>query len=245
MEKTIIDTYERLPIGRYLEIARISADAKLDDVDRQVGIVSVLSGMETDDVLALDLATFADMSLRSTFLNREAKPAKVASSYRLGSLELVRVKDFRFLTAGQYIDFQQYCRNGGGLVDLLSVLLIPAGHKYNDGYDMDKVRDVISEHLSLCDALALQDFFFQSSKKLIASSLSCWEEEIRKMSRTKRREKLKELTALRDSLQGGDGSPLLMLSATQHGRTGTRSSRWQPWSSFKSWLTGKKRTSTN
>ena len=238
----MIDTYDRLPLGRYMDIVQISRDESLDDLDRQIAIISVLSGMGTEDILALDLASFSELSLRTSFLNREAKEGSVAGSYRLGKLELVRVKDFRSLTAGQYIDFQQYCKNGAEIVDLLSVILIPKGHRYNDGYDTDDVRKAIGDHLTLPEALALQGFFFRSSKELIDSSLSCWEAEIRRMPKAKRETVMAELERIRDSVPDGAGSTLSILSAIQRGKTGTRSSRWQQWSSFRLWLTGKRKT---
>lgn len=238
----MIDTYDRLPIGRYMDIVRISRDEDMDELDRQVAIVSILSGMVTDEVLALDLASFSELSLRTSFLNRDAKEGSVAGSYRLGKLELERVKDFRGLTAGQYIDFQQYCRNGAEIVDLLSVILIPKGHKYNDGYDTDAVRKAIGDYLTIPEALALQSFFFRSSRELIESSLSCWEEEIKRMPKAKRIEVLTELERIRASVPAGAGSALSMLSVIPHGKTGTRSSRWQQLSSFRLWLTGKRKT---
>lgn len=240
----IIDNYDRLPLKKYKEIADIVNNSPLDDLDRQVAIVSVLSGMSTQKVLALDLATFSALSLRTTFLNREAKAGSVAESYRLGGLELVRVKDFRSLTAGQYIDFQRYCKNGADLVDLLSVILIPEGHRYSDGYDMYKVRSAINNHLTIPQVLGLQDFFFRSSQRLIESSLSSWEAAIRKMSGTKRKETMKELQRIQASVPAGVGSASSTSSAKPHGKTGTRSLKWRPWSSFRSWLTGKTRTTT-
>ena len=49
---------------------------------------------------------------------------------------------------------------------MLSIFLIPQGHKYNDGYDMDEVMDDLL-CLSIPDALGVCNFFTQRCLKSI------------------------------------------------------------------------------
>ena len=78
------------------------------------------------------------------------------------------------LTAGQYIDFQTYTKAGheDHIVEILSVVLVPKGHRYGDGYEFADVQAAIRQHLCVSDALAVLAFFFVALKDLIGSSLT-------------------------------------------------------------------------
>ena len=63
------------------------------------------------------------------------KKLPVAKKYILGTFELIPCRDFRKVETGQYIDFQTYAPDlDNRLVEFLSVILVPKGHRYNDGY---------------------------------------------------------------------------------------------------------------
>ena len=41
----IIDNYNRLTLGKYMEIQAVSNDESLEDIDKQVQILSILTGV--------------------------------------------------------------------------------------------------------------------------------------------------------------------------------------------------------
>ena len=209
----MITTYDNLPVGKYLEICSISKDESRDELERSGGYIAVLGDMTEDEVLALGLTEFADAARRSSFLTGEVPDVALADSYRLGGLELCPVKDIRKMTAGQYIDFQQYSRQAADrLVDILSVFLVPKGARYADGYDMDAVKAAIRDELPVSVAMALQAFFWDSLRQLMVTSLSSSAEEIRRMKNPEKKAMaIRELEKLRDSLKDGAGSILSTL----------------------------------
>ena len=87
-----------------------------------------------------------------------------------GTAYVLNINPAAFTTA-QYIDFTNFAKNGRiGYVDMLSAVLIPAGHIYNDGYDMDKTKtDIGSMPADL--ALGIVNFFLKWSKASIATIL--------------------------------------------------------------------------
>lgn len=192
-EGDIIDNYRRLPIGKYEEICRLCKDEELDELDRQVKIISVLSDLSEDEILNLPIVEYKEMAERTKFLNEmtERDAARIASSYNVGGFKLVPVTDVRKITTAQYIDFQEYAKGGDeNLVEVLSCMLVPKGMKYNNGYDVVDVQQAIRENMSVSDVLALTAFFLASYRKLTRDFLNYSKEEARMIPDPENREKM-------------------------------------------------------
>ena len=162
MAKDIIDNYRDLPLGKYEELVRLCRE-EMNDVDRKVAIIAVLTGLTEDEVLRLPLTTFTDYSAKSRFIENECPdnliPA-VAKSYPYGGFNLVPANDIRKITAAQFIDFQTFSEDKQNKVpELLSCLLVPKGQEYNEGYDIMEVHAALREEMSVAEALALLAFF--------------------------------------------------------------------------------------
>lgn len=158
-----IDNYRDLPYGKYEEIMRLCED-EMNEVDRKVAILAVLTGKTEDEILHLPLPTFTEYSKKSRFLEHECPenliPA-VRRSYALGGFVLLPVTDIRKITAAQYIDFQTFSKEKEKrMVEMLSCFLVPRGMDYNEGYDVLEVHDAIRNELSVAELLALVAFFF-------------------------------------------------------------------------------------
>lgn len=170
----IIDSYAALPVGKYLEILAVNKEDR-DDIDKQVATIAILADVPEEDLLNLPLTDYASLAAAADFLRHEDKGThKVADHYRLGGFDLVPVADPTKLTAGQYIDFQALTKEDQDthLAQLLSVVLVPKGKKYGDGYDIAEVQRAIREGLSVTDALSVLAFFFVSLRQSIATSLT-------------------------------------------------------------------------
>lgn len=71
------------------------------------------------------------------------------------------------VTASQFIDFNNYMSgNEYKYEDVLSVFVIPDGHKYNDGYDIEAVKaDILN--MPMTNIFGLAKFFFQQYKLFV------------------------------------------------------------------------------
>ena len=65
----IIDNYNRLTLGQYMEIQEISRNESLEDIDKQVQIISILTGVAEDEILHLPIPEYKELVARSAFLN--------------------------------------------------------------------------------------------------------------------------------------------------------------------------------
>lgn len=183
------ENFNTLTIGQYLDIVAANNDDSLSPLDMQVRIISILSGLSEEEVLHLPLGEYKEMSRKAAFLSgHDLKGTRVAEQYRIGKLTLVPVSDWRKIETAQYIDFQSFLSAGMDehIVDILSCLLIPKGHRYNDGYDMDAVKDAVREGMSIAEGAALVAFFLNLFRALIADSLRYCKSAIATMKRARR-----------------------------------------------------------
>lgn len=186
----MINSYDKLPLGNYLDIqAATPRDADrgsiLDDLDYQVAVLSVLSGLTERELLNLPIDEYSEMVQQADFLTKApASIGRPASKYVLGGFTLIPTGDLRKVTTAQYYDFQAYAPEGDAkLVELLSVFLVPEGHAYGDGYDTQDVQAAIRDGLPVSDALALVAFFFESWLRLTQDTLRSLEKEARNTKR--------------------------------------------------------------
>lgn len=208
----IIDSFNKLSLGKYEEIQAISRDEGRDEVDKSVAIVSVLTGMSEDELIHIPIGEFTDLSTKARFLNADGFQAgRIAKKYIVGEWELIPVTDYRKLETCQYIDFKTYAPDvDNHLVELLSVILVPKGHRYNEGYDIIELQKAIREGMSVTDGVTLVGFFLTLCEKSIKDSLRYSKEEAMKLPKGKEREKILERIREEEARleRSGDGSPM-------------------------------------
>lgn len=208
---TIIDNYKDLPLGSYQEILKIDKDESLEEIDKQVKIISILTGMDDESILDLPITEYKQLSSKLTFLQGELPKIqqRVAKSYKICKFELVPVMDMRKVLTSQYVDFQTYHQIGidEHLAEILSCLLVPKGMKYAKDYDVLEVQDAIRSDLSVYDAVSLYSFFMISCGKLIKDTLISSLQEVKKIKdKEKREQMMKEIQDQLAALQtSGDG----------------------------------------
>lgn len=125
-----------------------------DETERVLGIAELLLG---NDVTDLPLKDFNEKFKLLGFLKEEIPnkipPKKVEVNGRKYFLDCLLGN----ISTAQYVDFTNHS-NSSDLSKMLSVFIIPEGHKYNDGYDMLQVMDdVNSLPIPIVNSIA---FFF-------------------------------------------------------------------------------------
>ena len=206
----IIDNYRKLPIGKYNEIVKL-CETEMDEVDRKVRIVGILTGLTDDEVLALPLTDFTECCAKAKFIDLpcpETLIPSVSKSYPVGGFNLVPVTDMRKVTTAQYIDFITFSKDKEhNIVEMLSCVLVPKGMDYNEGYDILDVHNAIKEEMSVAEVIALLAFFFGSWTRSINSTLSSSERMARRVKdKGKRQMMMERIAELRSTISGG-GSP--------------------------------------
>lgn len=170
----IIDSYNKLTLAQYQEIQAVQKDESLEDIDKHTRILSILTGVPEDELMHLPIPEFTELSGKAQFLSAEAfNPGRMAKKYIIGEMELIPVTDFRKLETCQYLDFQTYAGDlDKYMAELISVLLVPKGHRYNEGYDIIALQESIRQEMSVADGAAIVGFFLTLCERSIEDSLN-------------------------------------------------------------------------
>ena len=187
-----------LPLAKYLKTLEIFNDASLSDLDKNIEILAIYADTTVDSILKLrpDVVEeyFADMSnsISSYKPSNSKRPKKIkindqvyTINYNIGKLNMA-----------QYIDFQQiivkknYLEN---LPALLSIFIIPKGHKYNDDYDIIELRSVLENNITLDEALSIIFFSKMKSISLIKLKLLYYRSMLKIMRWTTKDKQTKEM----------------------------------------------------
>lgn len=189
----MINNYRDLPLEKYLLIQAVAKDEGLDEIEKQVHIISHLSGISPDDLMKMPLPQYRELAAQTAFLQSGVSvdaPEKLADKYVAGDYTLVPVRDFDKLTTAQFIDFQAFAKDlNKYFAEMLSVALIPEGKKYADGYDCKDVQKAIREHMNTEDALVVAAHFFVLSGRSAVNFLDSCAEDVKTWTDRGQREK--------------------------------------------------------
>ena len=193
-----------LPLAKYLKTLEIFNDASLSDLDKNIEILAIYADTTVDSILKLrpDVVEeyFAEMSnsISSYKPSNSKRPKKIkindqvyTINYNIGKLNMA-----------QYIDFQQiivkknYLEN---LPALLSIFIIPKGHKYNDDYDIIELRNILENNITLDEALSIIFFSKMKSISLIKLKLLYYRSMLKIMRWTTKDKMTKEMLRMTEN----------------------------------------------
>lgn len=166
------NAWKDLTLAEFAQIRAILADEGREPEDRMIALAAVLQGVDEDTVLEMPMDEVAPLFEAVQGLNEKPKASPLRKAYILNGWRL-NVSD-RAMTLAQWIDFQNYARAGfeDHLADILSVVLVPEGKKYNEGYDMDRLKKDL-QLFAVGDALAVCFFFQKKFLRSMKRTLNC------------------------------------------------------------------------
>lgn len=204
----IISDMHELSAGKYVEIQRI-CKGEGEDIDKSTAILRVLTGWSEGDIESLSLTEYAALVSGAEWLYAEPKAVEPKTSYNLGDYDL-RLTDAEAITFAQFVDFQAFAKDvDAHFIELLSVVLVPQGKRYGDGYSIKDVRKCIARSLPADDALAVIAFFLhnaQLSLSSIATSLEGVVQSAPSKTVAQTTAKARAMTMLRALRGGGAGN---------------------------------------
>lgn len=207
----MIDNWTKVTVGKYQEIKSIiDSGAEPEVVNTE--LISCLTNLNVEEILDMPLMRFNNFLQCTGFLYEDMPKRQVATKYVLGGTQFNVMLNIEEMTAAQFIDYQNYIKDiDKNIIQLLSIFLIPKGHKYNDGYDMVEVQKVIRDNLCIIDASAMAAFFLEWYNGLLKATVRCLTKKMKKMMKKETNqetiEKMKETIALLE--KSGNGLQLL------------------------------------
>ena len=180
-----------ISIKQYNEIKDLYLDTELSDEDRLILQINILFGV---DALKLKTSELHKYINEMKFLGEKVPKMKIKNEYKLGDNVYTLKKELKDFTVAQWIDWQNFLKDGGGDTDnyanLLSVFFFPKGEtEYGDNYDIEQVRSDINNHLSIAEAMSISSFFLTYQKALSIRFLLYTRRETLKAPLTKEQKK--------------------------------------------------------
>ena len=180
-----------LSLKKYNEIKDLYLDTDLSDEDRLILQINILFGVDALKLKANELHKYVN---EMKFLGEKVPKMKIKKEYQLGNNVYTLKKELKDVTVAQWIDWQNFLKDGGGDTDnyanLLSVFFFPKDvDEYGDGYDIEQVRSDINNHLSIAEAMSISSFFLTYRKKSLLRFLLYTRKQTLKAPLTKEQKK--------------------------------------------------------
>lgn len=146
-----------ISLRKWKQLEKINSEEFEDAILYSAEIVKVI--FDIDNPMDLSPQEFTKYIEALSFINTPIPEVKLCNTYNINGtkynfrgnifeISMAQLMDVRSFTTKSEIDY----------AEVLSVFLIPDEHKYNDGYDIEKVLDDI-DSLPITDVLKLYNFF--------------------------------------------------------------------------------------
>ena len=205
----MITSYEQMPVGVYERIMAALEDSGASDNDKQLELLSALTGLSVDALLDEPLGDFAQQNEAAAFVLVYPQPHAVREAYTLRGVRYLPTLKRERMTAGQFIDWNEIAgqKDGGRRwSQLLSVVLVPEGKTYGSGYDIGEVQEAIAAELCVLDAVALRAFFLTLCAASLTDTLPSLERMMSKTgSRRERRQMRRQMRRVAADLRTSGG----------------------------------------
>lgn len=186
-------TWHNITLGQFKELTAIT---EVKDEYMMCNIIDLVYGTDSSN---MQLSEFNEYLDAVAFMNEDIKPVKkLPDRVTLNGRTYDTGCNLTEVSVAQYIDYQNYCkREKVSYNDLLSVIVIPEGRRYNDGYNMTEVKaDMDQMPIDLVVSIC---FFLTRQYQLFTETFqTCLKEKLRTM-KIPEKEKQKALELL-DSL---------------------------------------------
>jgi hypothetical protein len=159
-------SWRDVTIDEYFNLVDRLSDEGLTEYEREVILVSFVMGVTEDKVWDMTIGEFKANQLNTAFM----KEFNVARDCNFKTIQLAGEKydvctDLHNFTVAQYIDFQTFYAqrkdNANILASLLACFIIPRGHGYAEGYDVNDLKMKIINGLDILTAEELLFFFLK------------------------------------------------------------------------------------
>lgn len=206
----MINSYRELSIAKYEEIQKIF-EQDIDAYDKQIGLIACLADMDVEEVYNLPISKCQALAQNTAFLYDLPKPkSSIPNKITIAGQKYTILKAVDKMSAGQYIDLQNYIKNQMGVSWILTTILIPDGHKYDDGYDIAELERVIYNNFNIEDAGSIAFFLRRKLQTTINASLLYLDWTLKRMEKKMNPEQKKEVEEARKKLRAlkvnGNGS---------------------------------------
>lgn len=103
-------SWKEVPLKKYIEISEVSL-VDMDEIDKAVKLLSILSGKTTDEIEGLDIQLIAKYTKQISFIYTQHVGKGVPTHVWLKGRKYFINNDLKKLTGAEYIDFTSMCKD--------------------------------------------------------------------------------------------------------------------------------------
>lgn len=206
-------SWKDITVGDMMQIKEIGTLQLATEDEKNMRVAALLAGIDFEQIMQhTPLSQVRKYMDNASFLvDTKPQPIKARKTYEINGRTYKMLRNEMDLTVAQYIDFQSVEKEGFDKMpgELLAIMMVPEGHKYNDGYDREQVIEDMYD-LNVEEALGICDFFtrrFFNSLNLVMTILilkTRWE--IMWTRNKEKKQTLKEMLNLLKSLREKENS---------------------------------------
>lgn len=144
-------------------------NAELSEELKIKAFVDILWHININDIPFTKIPYYID---QLKFLSDKIPVEDIKKTYVINGHNYKMTTNINKLNAGQYLDYQNYLKASPIEYNkLLSTLLIPDGHKYLTGYEIEDVHEDLM-HINVVDLNSISNFLMRQSLKYIKHSVN-------------------------------------------------------------------------
>lgn len=104
-------TWDKITLGQFQDIYKLSKDTKLDELDKVSRIISIVYNLTEAEVEELPLTKFNELSRNCAFILKEEIPGKPVKSFRVGARKYAVNYKPSTLKHRQYVEILHFANN--------------------------------------------------------------------------------------------------------------------------------------
>lgn len=168
----IYNSWDNLPIGKLNDVNNIINNNELNEDDKIIKLGALISNMDYEDFINLKIEDAQKIISQIKFLYEAPKNKKLVKNLNLDGINCKVIQDVSEITTAQFIDYNTLISNGNvSIPEILSVFIIPHGHKYSDNYNKEEIVELISKYVSVEEGISIANFFIKKYKRLLMRTL--------------------------------------------------------------------------
>lgn len=157
-EYSVPSNWLDVSIGKYQEMCKLE-DENLDDIDKTICILSIISGIDKDVLYSLPYTEYKKIVELLSFISSDLDN-KLEYSVEINGDEYVFNHDIMKYTTRQVIDIEELSKDN--LTDNLHILMAVVYNKNGEEYDIKNVMEraeLFKNNMNISCAISAQVFF--------------------------------------------------------------------------------------
>lgn len=154
--------WSQITLDEFIQIDNLRKSNKPAD-EISIEMISILTGWKTKEIEQLPLSVVTRLINGLDFLSTPIKGSKTKKNYIFNNRKYKLDCDITDISTAKYIDYTNIMQNEDkDYLSLIALCLVPKGHNYNDGYDMEQAREDLKT-ITMEDYQGIVNFLLKQS----------------------------------------------------------------------------------